>query len=87
MNRWIQRRFRAKELQAAANPWGLSLGDESIVRKEGWHEIVLKPYGGVRKGDKARIWAGGLIDRGGGDQPGSVVAGSWLAFDVMNASS
>ena len=37
---------------------------ESIVRKEGWHEIVLKPYGGVRKGDKARIWAGGLIDRG-----------------------
>src|SRR5262245_45216780 len=47
---------------------------ESIVRKEGWTEIVLKPYNGVRKGDKARIWAGGLIDRGGG-QPGAVVAG------------
>jgi len=28
----------------------------------------------VRKGDIARIWAGGLIDRGG-DQPGKVVAG------------
>ncbi|PWT85178.1 MAG: hypothetical protein C5B56_14445 [Proteobacteria bacterium] len=48
---------------------------ESIIRKEGWAEIVLKPYGGVRKGDKARIWAGGLIDRGGGAKPGSVVAG------------
>ena len=48
---------------------------ESIIRKEGWHEVVLKPYGGVRKGDKARIWAGGLIDRGGGAQPGTVVAG------------
>ena len=47
---------------------------EEIVRKEGWTEIVLKPYGGVRKGDIARIWAGGLIDRGG-DQPGKVVAG------------
>jgi hypothetical protein len=48
---------------------------EEVVRKEEWTEIVLKPYGGVRKGDKARIWAGGLIDRGGGDQPGSIVAG------------
>jgi hypothetical protein len=46
---------------------------ETVVRTEGWTEIVLKPYGGVRKGDVARIWAGGLIDRGG-DQPGKVVA-------------
>jgi hypothetical protein len=42
---------------------------EEAVRKEGWTEIVLKPFGGVRKGDVARIWAGGVIDRGG-DQPG-----------------
>ncbi len=48
---------------------------EEVVRKEGWTEIVLKPYGGVRKGDKARIWAGGLIDRGGGSRPGMIVAG------------
>jgi len=34
INRWIQRQFRAKELDAAANPRGLSLGDESIVRKD-----------------------------------------------------
>jgi hypothetical protein len=47
---------------------------EEAVRKEGWTEVVLKPFGGVRKGDVARIWAGGLIDRGG-EQPGQEVAG------------
>lgn len=31
INRWVQRQFRAK---ASANPWGLSLGDESIVVKD-----------------------------------------------------
>lgn len=34
INRWVQRQFRTKELVAAANPWGLSLGDESIVIKD-----------------------------------------------------
>ncbi|QQA41784.1 AAA family ATPase [Pelagovum pacificum] len=34
INRWIQRQFRAKELNTAANPWGLSLGDERIVLKD-----------------------------------------------------
>lgn len=34
LNRWVQQRFRAKELEAASNPWGLSLGDESIVLKD-----------------------------------------------------
>lgn len=34
INRWVQHRFRAKELEAATNPWGLSLGDESIVVKD-----------------------------------------------------
>src|SRR6266446_3006977 len=47
---------------------------EEAVRKEGWTEIVLKPYGGVRKGDIARIWTGGVIDRGG-EQPGTDVVG------------
>lgn len=34
LNRWVQRRFRGKELRAAANPWVVSLGDETIVRKD-----------------------------------------------------
>lgn len=34
LNRWVQRHFRAKELEAATNPWGTSLGDESIVLKD-----------------------------------------------------
>lgn len=34
INRWVQRQFRSKELEAASNPWGLSLGDESIVIKD-----------------------------------------------------
>lgn len=34
INRWVQRQFRAKELVASTNPWGLSLGDESIVIKD-----------------------------------------------------
>jgi len=48
---------------------------ETIVRKEGWTEIVLKPYNGVRKGDIVRVWAGGMIDHGGGNVPGVNVAG------------
>lgn len=34
LNRWVQRQFRAKELDAGAKPWGMALGDESIVRKD-----------------------------------------------------
>jgi hypothetical protein len=43
---------------------------EAAVRKEGWTEIPLEAMGGVRKGDVVRVWAGGSIDRGNGDQPG-----------------
>ena len=43
---------------------------ETTVRTEGWTEIPLNVAGGVRKGDTVRIWAGGSIDRGNGDQPG-----------------
>ncbi|MEE7506813.1 hypothetical protein MMR14E_28415 [Methylobacterium mesophilicum] len=34
VNRWTQRRFRARELKAAENPWVISLGDESIVIRD-----------------------------------------------------
>lgn len=34
LNRWVQRQFRAKELEAAATTWGVSLGDETIVAKD-----------------------------------------------------
>jgi hypothetical protein len=48
---------------------------ETIVRKEDWTEIPLTVKGGVLKGDVVRVWAGGLIDRGNGDQPGEQVNG------------
>lgn len=34
VNRWMQRRFRARELKAAENPWVVSLGDENIVVRD-----------------------------------------------------
>lgn len=34
LNRWVQRQFRAKELEAASTAWGVSLGDETIVAKD-----------------------------------------------------
>lgn len=34
LNRWTQRRYRASELEAAADPWVVSLGDESIVTRD-----------------------------------------------------
>src|SRR5437879_5792504 len=48
---------------------------EKAVRTEGWTEIPLAVKGGTRKGDIVRIWTGGLIDRGNGDQPGVNVNG------------
>src|SRR6516164_10601532 len=48
---------------------------EKAVRTEGWTEIPLAVKGGTRKGDVVRIWTGGLIDRGNGDQPGVNVNG------------
>jgi hypothetical protein len=47
---------------------------ETAVRSESWTEIPLKVKGGILKGDRVRIWAGGSIDRGG-DQPGQNVSG------------
>jgi hypothetical protein len=47
---------------------------EAVVRKDGWTEVPLPVKGGVRKGDVVRVWAGGVIDRGG-EQPGENFAG------------
>ena len=48
---------------------------EKAVSTEGWTEVPLAIKGGTRKGDVVRIWAGGSIDRGNGDQPGDNVNG------------
>src|SRR5438067_11064081 len=48
---------------------------ETAVRTENWTEVPLAVKGGVRKGDVVRIWAGGSIDRGNGEQPGQNVNG------------
>jgi len=34
LNRWVQRAFRGKQLADASQPWGMSLGDETIVVKD-----------------------------------------------------
>lgn len=48
---------------------------EAAVRSEKWTALTLPVKGGLRKGDVVRIWAGGLIDRGSGEQPGQNVNG------------
>jgi hypothetical protein len=49
---------------------------DTVVRTESWTEVTLNVKGGVLKDDTIRIWAGGVIDRGNGDQPGEIVAGA-----------
>jgi hypothetical protein len=34
LNRWVQRTFRGKQLADASQPWGMSLGNETIVVKD-----------------------------------------------------
>jgi ATP-dependent exoDNAse (exonuclease V) alpha subunit len=46
LNRWIQRRFRASQLKASRQPWGLSLGDEEIV----WGDKIILTRNGKRHG-------------------------------------
>jgi UvrD-like helicase C-terminal domain len=46
LNRWIQQRFRAPQLKASRQPWGLSLGDEEIV----WADKVILTRNGRREG-------------------------------------
>src|SRR5713101_5518667 len=48
---------------------------ETAIRTEAWTEVPINLKGGVREGDVIRIWAGGSIDRGNGDQPSQYVAG------------
>ncbi len=49
LNRLVQRRFRAAQLKASRNPWGLSLGDEEIV----WGDKVI-----LLRNEKAEGWDG-----------------------------
>ena len=67
LNRWVQRSFRAAELKAAANPWGLSLGDEDIVVRDKVIQTFNQPrdaYNGKTK-DKHYLANGevGLVAR------------------------
>jgi hypothetical protein len=48
---------------------------ETVVRTEKWTVLPIEFKGGVRKGDVVRVWAGGRIDRGNGEQPGQNVNG------------
>jgi len=57
---------------------------ETAVRTEGWTEVAINLKGGLVKGDTIRIWAGGSIDRGNGDQPGQYVSGP--AGDAVSPS-
>lgn len=43
---------------------------ETVVRTENWTEVPLDIKGGLGKEDVVRVWSGGLIDRGNGEQPG-----------------
>jgi hypothetical protein len=46
LNRWVQRRYRAQQLQSAKQPWVVSLGDEEIV----WGDKVILVRNGKRDG-------------------------------------
>ncbi len=45
------------------------------IRTEGWTEVPMKTDWKIKKGDTIRVFAGGLVDRGNGDQPGIHTAG------------
>ena len=46
LNRWVQRRYRAQQLQSAKQPWVVSLGNEEIV----WGDKVILIRNGKRDG-------------------------------------
>ena len=46
LNRWVQKLYRARQLQASKQPWGVSLGDEEIV----WGDKVILIRNGRTKG-------------------------------------
>lgn len=53
LNRWVQRRFRAGQLQYGRQPWGLAFGDEEIVASD---KVILTRNG------KTGGWAKGPIE-------------------------
>jgi hypothetical protein len=46
LNRWVQKQYRAKQLHASRQPWGVHLGDEEIV----WGDKVILTRNGRTKG-------------------------------------
>lgn len=46
LNRWVQGRYRAKQLNSGRQPWGVRLGDEEIV----WGDKVILVKNGRTKG-------------------------------------
>jgi ATP-dependent exoDNAse (exonuclease V) alpha subunit len=46
LNRWVQTQYRADQLRAARQPWGVRLGDEEIV----WGDKVILNRNGRTKG-------------------------------------
>ncbi len=42
LNRWVQRRYRAKQLRQGREPWGLAFGDEEIVTAD---KVILTRNG------------------------------------------
>lgn len=51
INRWVQNTFRRPQLNAARQPWGLSLGDEEIV----WGDKVILTRNGKRDGWNGKL--------------------------------
>ena len=64
LNRWVQHRFRGKELQASTNPWAVSLGDENIVKKDKVIQIrnqIRKSFHYERKIEEKHYLANGEV--------------------------
>lgn len=71
INRWTQRRFRARELKAAEDPWVVSLGDESIVIRDKVIQVANQwrdAYDGTAS-DKHYVANGEVGLVAGGKQP------------------
>src|SRR5207245_1829837 len=51
LNRWVQRRYRAAQLESAKQPWVVSLGDEEIV----WGDKVILVRNAKRDGWNGKL--------------------------------
>jgi ATP-dependent exoDNAse (exonuclease V) alpha subunit len=55
LNRWIQHRFRARELNASHQPWATSLGDENIVVRDKVIQLRNGVRSGYHHGDREKV--------------------------------